>query len=142
MINQAELRIGNLIGIAGDDGLIEYGYVQKTESAAFKEWNDSRDFIPYLPVDADSETDFWETDSPIFVPLTEEWLTRFGLFDIQIGFVFGEDSPYYVSQLQNGNFGLFMLRDGFYLKEIPCVHDLQNLYFALTGEELQKKDKQ
>lgn len=69
--------------------------------------------------------------------LTEEWLLKFG---------FNKDGASYfhdkISYIQidayvcNGNFG-YCLDDerGIYL-EIIYVHQIQNLYFALTGEEL------
>ena len=54
------------------------------------------------------------------IPLTEEWLLRFGF--------------------ESKNPVLFTNSDGdsFYLDDtkIKHVHQLQNLYFALTGEEL------
>lgn len=75
------------------------------------------------------------------IPLTEEWLIRFGFeevskdtwhkesffieFDIQAGFGFNIEN----------NQGVHLLTG------IEYVHELQNLYFALTGEELQIKEK-
>ena len=75
------------------------------------------------------------------IPLTEEWLIKFG-FRKQIN---EDDVPYYFSNqpmhigakrfsglYENGDcFGL--LGNGLNIK---YVHQLQNLYFALTGEEL------
>jgi hypothetical protein len=76
------------------------------------------------------------------IPLTEEWLLKFGFYETT--------KEHYVS-------GLYTLNkpDGFYInKETMCycdidyegttndrikiqyVHQLQNLYFALTGKEL------
>lgn len=73
------------------------------------------------------------------IPLTEEWLVKFG---------FEKDF--------NGFYKLFkesevpvLIKDGFWTCDGICfsvnclyhVHQLQNLYFALTGEELTIKNK-
>lgn len=68
------------------------------------------------------------------IPLTEEWLLKFGFendtitatkkgFDFSIGFY---ASGFYLCKSLDEMFGV----------EIKHVHQLQNLYFALTGEEL------
>ena len=61
--------------------------------------------------------------APIF--LTEEWLERFNWNppkDIGVSFSLTTDEIHFVA--------------GNYYKKIEHVHQLQNLYFALTGEEL------
>ena len=78
------------------------------------------------------------------IPLTEEWLVKFG-FDK------GEDSYNFRGFcLENRNTDAFLpelrkekLKDSFgawcnnnFLTNIKHVHQLQNLYFALTNEEL------
>lgn len=65
------------------------------------------------------------------IPLTEEWLLSFGVKALRKGvfdFVKVEDS-----------IGFHVYFIGRHLKEIQYVHELQNLYFALTGEELELK---
>ncbi|MDV3882965.1 hypothetical protein CMU04_06490 [Elizabethkingia anophelis] len=63
------------------------------------------------------------------IPLTEEWLLKFG-FEIDNGW------------FKIGYLKLLPIRDLYYraivpiTKDIKYVHQLQNLYFALTGEEL------
>ena len=63
-------------------------------------------------------------------PLTEEWLRNFG-FKI---------SPIYRKgyfELEYGHFSkCYQYRQGEVLYNIQFVHQLQNLYFALNGEEL------
>ena len=71
------------------------------------------------------------------IPLTEEWLLKFG---------FDEITPkYYVLNIdENNSFTYYYtFSGGFWHFEfegisikIKYVHQLQNLYFALTGEEL------
>lgn len=78
------------------------------------------------------------------IPLTEEWLINFGFKQVVL-----KTRNYWtnkVIEIRKGN-----KRDGyaFYLchyhymslKKIDFVHELQNLYFALTGEELTFKSE-
>ena len=61
------------------------------------------------------------------IPLTEEWLERFNWNppkDIGVAFSTNTHEIYFVA--------------GNYYKTIEYVHQLQNLYFALTGQELTK----
>jgi hypothetical protein len=78
----------------------------------------------------------WEY-SPI--PLTEEWLVKFGFSKISIPLVklSGETINYFLEGLftSTSQWGSFRWHEG-YAIEIKYVHQLQNLYFALTGEEL------
>jgi hypothetical protein len=66
------------------------------------------------------------------VPITEEWLLRFGFeFKVVYGNNFWTLNNILIFEDKNGNFeysvGL----------KIQSIHQLQNLYFALTGKELQ-----
>lgn len=75
------------------------------------------------------------------IPLTEEWLTKFG-------FVFGIELQDFVKGKHqfielNCLCGYFSENDIFYYAEktkLKYVHQLQNLYFAITGEELTIKN--
>ncbi len=64
------------------------------------------------------------------IPLTEEWLLRFAFYFIHGAYMTSGDMYLTYSSLNgwfiNGNEKI----------EIEYVHQLQNLYFALTGEEL------
>jgi hypothetical protein len=81
------------------------------------------------------------------IPLTEEWLLKFGfafrkmgaggaVFTRHNGHWYKDDIPYFAGS--NGkHFDIFLqFGDGV---EIQYVHQFQNLYFALTGEELEMK---
>lgn len=90
------------------------------------------------------------------IPLTEEWLLKFGLFKLidnrdkwycEDKGVFSfhgkiHSSDYFISTNDFKIFHLCIatLDDGMesweYLTELKYVHQLQNLYFALTNEEL------
>ena len=63
------------------------------------------------------------------IPLTEEWLIKFG-FD-------GQDYNLFTIELSRNQF--MMLKDEWLnviSNNCKYVHQLQNLYFAITGEEL------
>ena len=71
------------------------------------------------------------------IPLTEEWLVKFGLLNenkVKIGnsgcFLTLNNHPKGIKPYLSGAFGMVIL------DSIQYVHQLQNLYFALTGEEL------
>lgn len=80
------------------------------------------------------------------IPLTEEWLLKFGFQKYKTGhntykiqsFIIEEgllkDSPYcFRKRINNEN--------SIELAYIKYIHQLQNLYFALTGEELTFKSE-
>lgn len=86
----------------------------------------------------DSNTMGYEPYQPI--PVTEEWLLRFG-FKKTEDTLFGMDE----FRMHGYSFALsnLSLENGFgIINEHPTkyVHQLQNLYFALTGEELTYKE--
>ena len=62
------------------------------------------------------------------IPLTEEWLLMFG-FDKAVNGWWSSDE---IFSYRDGYFGFGVDRH----TKIQHVHELQNLYFALTGEEL------
>jgi hypothetical protein len=72
------------------------------------------------------------------IPLTEEWLLKFG-------FIKSLHEGYYDKKWLSGDFffdgkKLLVITEGLINGDFPgilYVHQLQNLYFALTGEELE-----
>ena len=119
-----ELRIGNLV-----------------------EWNNEIGIISQLfemeVVFKCGESDLYTALKPI--PLTEEWLLKFGfnkqgntIYKELNGFEFGtintnRSKPRFYLQTQGSTSNITL--------PIKFVHQLQNLYFALTGEELILKNK-
>ena len=70
----------------------------------------------------------WSIEELEPVPLTEEWLERFNWNppkDIGVSFSLTTDEIHFVA--------------GNYYKKIEHVHQLQNLFHVLTGEELTTK---
>ena len=119
-----ELRIGNLLLDRGDKVLrLDYWDFMKPAQRMFIE---------------DSEvhplTEDLQYCKPI--PLTEEWLLKFGFNRRQINDLIS----YNTNQLQlyqyasNNNKIFFEYADG--EVQLKYVHQLQNLHFALTGMEL------
>ena len=67
------------------------------------------------------------------IPLTEEWLKRLGATK-------NRDTTFYIEEINwlelNGDIWDVCLVEGYTITQIQYVHQLQNLYFALTGDEL------
>ncbi|KYG76418.1 hypothetical protein [Roseivirga spongicola] len=116
-MNPEELRIGNLYNWTAEGN----DYVFEVESKDFSDEN-YKNFEP--------------------IPLTDEWLTKLWFWP--------EKENHRVTPCCN--YALVKLKDGYYIynhsevdgsltwirtNAIQYVHQLQNLYFALTGEELQ-----
>jgi len=70
------------------------------------------------------------------IPLTEEWLLKFGF-----GREYEAERPKWLDQLESYNIGnediQFIKGKSYKVMKIRYVHQLQNLYFALTGKELE-----
>lgn len=112
-MNARELRIGNFVetnGILWEVGTHDFGLVYRP------------DFEP--------------------IELTEEWLNKFGFKKLDENKKFSTfeiQSTYFDLQvyLPGNYFGVVAGRDEIALNyNLKYVHQLQNLYFALTGEEL------
>jgi hypothetical protein len=76
------------------------------------------------------------------IPLTEEWLLKFGFYVIEVA---GMDNEYSteteeaeISWDKTNGIIIFILEnvESFRVSHIKNVHQLQNLYFALTNKEL------
>ena len=119
MIEAKDLRIGNYFEV----------YEKRIEQVSELRLTSIQNYI----------NEYFEVDcKPI--PLTEEWLIKFGfgisefdnemidnvsLKDVVIGYNYDRG----ILELEGET-------ESLYLNHIKHVHQLQNLYFALTGEEL------
>ena len=82
----------------------------------------------------------WENDAFTPIPLTEEWLLKLGFEKYKDSF---NDNryrmDYYAHDIVFIGDELYGYLDNQKLKNTIYVHQLQNLYFALTDEELKLK---
>jgi len=72
------------------------------------------------------------------IQLTEEWLLKFG-FDYDSDIALYSKSGYDVCINDDNSISYYLGEYGSWYKNITHVHQLQNLYFALTNEELTLK---
>ena len=116
-----ELRLGNLVGCLNDiNEPAKICYINE-DSLGFERLSDG---------------EYFQGNSGVPIPLTEEWLLKFG---------FERDKEYlddYIFRLktETGEIVLyskkFILSSTDTLCELKYVHQLQNLYFCLTQKEL------
>ena len=106
-----ELRLGNFIKDSNNSEII--------------------DLVVELDLFAAISLELCSLDDLTPIPLTEEWLERFGFEEVNKGLTF-----------KKGLFELEKAPDCFQYEttNIYYVHQLQNLYSALTGEELTIKN--
>ncbi len=114
-----ELRIGNYVKA---DGYYPYADIDGVEKEAVRVGTDSFTYDAIEPI-----------------PLTEEWLLKFGFinnppfFSREYNLSHNESNILMVNHYEDGwLFRCDWWRVG---KMIKYVHQLQNLFFALTGEE-------
>lgn len=133
MISTKELRIGNLIFAdfngKGDKRIVEIYQINESGCILLDEIREN--------INEGSLQEHW--DEYLFgIELSEEWLLKFGLkcgdnltvkgYFLRVGnaFISIDEKVYFMGQP---------------ITYIKYVHQLQNLYFALTGEELNIKAK-
>lgn len=127
-MNANELRIGNLIHYKSGQAVDEWTVVEELSLTDLHEVNDIR----------------ISSFSPI--PLSEAWLVKFGFDNIggcynlsrlkELGHIFGD---FAVSKYDDTQMRVWRGDRYIGICHIQYVHQLQNLYFALTGEELTLK---
>jgi len=118
-----ELRIGNITSM---------GVVCSIED----------NFFRVLDSEGDTFKNTWADIQPI--PLTGEWLFKFGFeFNINANcqnFHYAKDA--FICIRADEDFEWFRYYNGDFYHELKYVHQLQNLHFALTGEELTIKQQE
>lgn len=133
MINANELRIGNIVEI--DRGI---GKVVMISTEEYSEWNDSEDFNVRVEVNGIYYSCSENELSPIL--LTEEILLKCG-YNLVYSSRFTKS--YEHSELPKMKYKYKCLGNcGFIYYQNTCImcieslHQLQNLYFTITGKEL------
>lgn len=139
-MNANELRIGNLVEckVFGDTYTDRFPHYGKN---VFPVFSACKYFVKIdIGFDALRKVEIHEVKP---IPLTEEWLLKFGFKKVNDNFITIESHHY-----ENKNCWIYLIADGFELelntlsernnlcRTYKYVHQLQNLYFALTGEEL------
>ena len=105
-----ELRIGNWVEYKGSKSTLQIEHSEITEI-----YFGATNYIP--------------------IPLTEEWLLNFGFKFEKEGY-----KKFRFRVVEPVNYVGYLFCEGSrILREIRYVHQLQNLYFSLTGEELKIK---
>lgn len=131
MIKSNELRIGNFVHDRGGKVIridffehLEKGFDCKFGQKIFIEGEEVHPMTEY-------------SDYANPIPLTEEWLLRFG-FEVN-----NTESWYYKGNFRWSKVGRYWLWFGIPMHNdlFKHVHQLQNLYFALTEKELRLNDK-
>jgi len=75
------------------------------------------------------------------IPITEEWLFKFGFLKDLDNDIYLNINAYAFLYWQNDRVELLDDDNNFMISYCKYVHQLQNLYFALTGEELTFKSE-
>jgi hypothetical protein len=157
-----ELRIGNFVNgeVEQEDGSTKLYTVKILAVDSTSSLGEGWDFLLESMTKTEEEIEVYEDLQPI--PLTEEWLVRFGFSIKKQKSIHGTDI-FYISHCDidycfayaefRGDYGFYIeYTDSPYEKDkdyqysvsfgIKHVHTLQNLYFALTGEELKLKNNE
>jgi hypothetical protein len=95
------------------------------------------DSIGLITIGLNGNIKFADVYHPI--PLTEEWLLKFGfLYSLRLDdFMFKKGNDCFeIQPYKEGFLNSVLYNDIEILDRLQHVHQLQNLYFALTGEEL------
>ena len=118
MIEARELRIGNFL-LFEDNSVIEVRGIHPSG----KNIHDGKKWIEVFRLNP--------------ISLTEDWLLKFGFEYEQDGFD-GVNKSFITLLRVGGNHSIYQLsiKEIAILTFIESVHQLQNLYFALTGTEL------
>ncbi len=143
-LNPQELRIGNFVDVDKS----EIAQIQKINSDEFQEFRNEEKGIHVITFPfASGESEMFESNiRPI--PITEEWLIKFGFKLINIAtnpYEFQYQLDYWIIR-KSTEFGIEVCQDlGEHyvnrLRSIDFVHDIQNLYFSITGKELKYYNK-
>lgn len=139
MIKANELRVGNLLlnHEAEPDALAIVESFWLMEDQWFIEWIDTK---------TNESIGAWSMEAFSRIPLTPEWLERCGFVDGRINYSY--HTRLLIRPYETASQGVFPGKWRVTLidtvpysigKQLEYVHQLQNLYFALTGEELNVK---
>lgn len=137
MIKPEELRIGNLV----NPKIGDFEHVATITALGINAWME----LDFDEIDL-SQTQQMEYGEIEPIPLTPEWLEKFNLTKSKIlgidCWILYEVGDLFLEEMTEGSFiaGLKTEKGASYFAwNIDYVHQLQNLYFALCGTELEIK---
>lgn len=121
-----ELRIGNKVFYTMENSVVEIQEIKPTEVVI---WSSEYEMFVIEPIDSIEP-----------LPLTNQSLRLFG-FDENNRIYIGLDKSAKYLQVTQGGHVLILDSDEDFIciSDIKNVHKLQNLFFALTGKELELK---
>lgn len=121
-----DLRYGNYIY----DDYKEVHKVEQVSSKDCKDWNKQPEVILSK---INGLKGFYQSNDVFPIPLTEEWLLELGFQKKEKGYAKLTE----MMEIFEISFGKHIeINRVSFNNQIKYVHQLQNLYFALTGEEL------
>lgn len=127
-MNSKDFRIGNLVNYHIEDSMDER---KEYDVISHIDYNDLRCFETY------------EDNSEYkVIPITPEWLESFGFVKEGRHYAMGVHQRLFSGLMKltfNGKLQMWVFSVGKHsdITRVEFVHQLQNLYYALTGEELQ-----
>lgn len=129
MITASDLMIGNYI-ISGNNGKYDSDMII---GRVLEIGNEDRDF-EQIYCECEESYEWFFKDNYFGIPLTQVWLDKFGfkylgganLIEFNAKWFYGN---IHIEQLKSGEFV-------FHGQQIMYVHQLQNLYFLLTGKKI------
>ena len=134
MIQVNELKIGNLVYYNGNHK--EVGIVTSLQPKFYPKYCETSKDI-FIGLNQRHDIVYSVKDiQPI--PITEEWLLKFGFEKKEFDYFilnYGDNECYF--SYKRNNLELCRNIQTTASAKIKSLHQLQNLYFALTGEELQ-----
>lgn len=156
-MKKQELRIGNIITLT-EDGWVEFtNFFDEDEDLNWlmKE-NNKYVFVKSLSDEVELtryglDLNYYDYQEILPIPLTEQWLIDLGAEKWKDRFIIQAWGPGHPSQRFDIEWksGAIILasryqdhNDDLLMRHIQYVHQLQNLYHSLTGEELELKTKQ
>jgi len=141
-----ELRIGNLVGLEDSEWNGFNQFFEFMENSEVKSFLDDRNKCAIVKTIAEEvelmaygvDLDFYSYKEIQPIPLTEDWLIRFGFkWSVFHQAIHKEGFDFDLNESSWGGYFLSTFKRGIHIGEtIQHVHQLQNLYFALTGTEL------
>jgi len=129
MIKANELRIKNLVTLSE----------KQRKELWYDQINAYNEFFEVKTIYSDNDISI-EVDDEIIdisendvepIPLTEEWLFKLGFLKYK-----GDNKDFWLNDFEFANDLKWIFWRGNILENIKYVHQLQNLYFCLTGAEL------